>query len=48
MSWLEMGGYGGYVYASYGLALLVLVGNMAWPYLRLRGLRRSLRDEVER
>lgn len=44
-AWWDMGPYGVYVYSAYGLALLVLVANIAWPYLRLRHLRRSLRRE---
>lgn len=47
MEWFDMGGYGVYVYSSYGLALVVLAANIAWPYLRLWYLRRSLgRDET--
>lgn len=42
----EMGGYGAYVWSSYALALAVLGLNIAWPYLRLRQLRRALREET--
>lgn len=45
MEWLEMGGYGAYVWSSYGLALVVLAGNVAWPYWRLYRLRRAMRHE---
>lgn len=48
MQWLDMGGYGAYVYASYGLALIVLAVNILWPYVRLRQLRRTLgREQAE-
>lgn len=45
MEWLDMGGYGAYVYSSYGLALAVLAANIVWPYWRLRQLRRNLSRE---
>lgn len=44
-TFLEMGGYGAYVWSSYALVAVVLTGNVAWPYLRLRRLRRELRRE---
>lgn len=45
--WLDMGGYGAYVWSSYALALVVLAGNGVWPYLRLYWLRRSVRREAD-
>lgn len=45
MEWFDMGDYGAYVYSSYTLGLIVLAANIAWPYLRLRHLRRTLRRE---
>ena len=41
---LHMGGYALYVWASYGLALVVLVANWVLPLLR----RRQLISELER
>lgn len=38
----HMGGYGAYVWSSYGLALTVLAYNVAGPYLRLRRIERLI------
>lgn len=45
MEWLAMGGYWPYVWSSYALALVVLGGNMLWPYVRLCRLRKALQQE---
>lgn len=52
MTWSEfwsMGGYAPYVWASYGLSLVVLVGNVVAAVQRrnasLRTIRRQLRQE---
>ena len=49
---IHMGGYGFYVWSSYGLALLVLLVNAVLPVIQrrkilvgiARGLRRAQRD----
>ena len=48
-SFLDMGGYGAYVWPSYVLAAVVLVGLLASSVIRLRTNRRSLaRLEAQR
>lgn len=42
MSWFAMGGYGGYIWAAYGVALLVLGGLLAASLLALRHARAEL------
>lgn len=48
MSWLEfqeflhMGGYGVYVWSSYGVAAVVLITNAVLPIFRFRALRREI------
>lgn len=46
---IHMGGYGWYVWSSYGLALLVLVVNAVLPLIQRRkilvGIARSIRRE---
>lgn len=37
-----MGGYGGYVWVSYGLTLLIVVFNLVVPIRRERRLRREI------
>lgn len=47
MNWSEfihMGGYGFYVWNSYGLALLVLLLNLYLPLRRRKTVRRLLRE----
>ena len=47
MNWSEfihMGGYGFYVWSSYGLALLVLVLNLYLPLRRHKTVRRLLHE----
>ena len=39
---LHMGGYGFYVWGSYGMAFIVLVANVIVPMLRTRELRTRL------
>jgi heme exporter protein D len=41
---LHMGGYGFYVWSSFGLAAVVLAANLALPLLS----RRRLQDELRR
>jgi heme exporter protein D len=38
----HMGGYGAYVWSSYGLAAAVLAYNVIEPYLRLRRVERRI------
>jgi len=42
---IHMGGYADYVWSSYGLALLVVVGNVVWPWLRHRRMRQRILNE---
>jgi heme exporter protein D len=41
---IDMGGYGPYVWGSYGLALLLMVGE---PLLAARRRRRALREAAQ-
>jgi len=45
---LHMGGYGLYVWSSYGLCLLVLLMNIVFPILREKQIIRTLRKRQER
>lgn len=38
----DMGGYGAYVWSSYGIALVVLLFNAVEPYWRLRRTERRI------
>ncbi len=40
--WLDMGGYGAYVWSAYGLTAIVLIWNWFVPILRRREVRRKL------
>lgn len=42
----NMGGYGAYVWSSYGLAAVVVAYNVIEPYLRLRRVERRIADET--
>jgi heme exporter protein D len=47
MNWTEffaMGGYGQYVWWSYGLAALILILNLYLPLRRRKTVRRQLRE----
>jgi len=51
MSWSEfwnMGGYAPYVWASYGLAAVVFVGNLLAAVQRRKASLRELRRQVRR
>jgi heme exporter protein D len=41
---LAMGGYASYVWPSFGISLLVLVGAAAWTFARLARARRRLAE----
>ncbi len=43
MEWLAMGGYGFYIWSSYGMMLLAILIELAW----LRQRRRSAREAVD-
>ncbi|MBV6746959.1 heme exporter protein CcmD [Xanthomonas vasicola] len=45
---LAMGGYGHYVWTAYALFVLVLLADLAAPWLRRRRLRRELRGQFQR
>lgn len=45
IEFLRMGGYAEYVWSSYGIALIVVIGNIVWPWLRHRQVRRRILDE---
>lgn len=45
IEFLRMGGYARYVWSSYGIALIVVVGNIVWPWLRHRWVRRRIVNE---
>ncbi|MFC0154560.1 heme exporter protein CcmD [Xanthomonas dyei] len=47
-TFLAMGGYGQYVWTSYALFVLVLLADLAAPWLRRRRLPRELRGQVQR
>ena len=40
--WFAMGGYGGYVWASYGLTLVIIVYNLIAPIRRERRLLQEI------
>ena len=40
---LSMGGYGAYVWPAYGLAAVVIAGNIVLPLIRLRRLKADIR-----
>jgi len=42
--WLNMGGYGAYIWSAYGLAAIVLVWNWLSPLLRRREVMRKLKS----
>lgn len=39
-----MGGYAGYVWTSYGVAAVVIVGNMLGPVIAHRRIARKIRN----
>ena len=39
---LHMGGYAGYVWSAYGIALIVLIANLLQPVFSNRKLRKRL------
>ena len=41
---VHMGGYASYVWSSYGMALVVVLANIAWPLLRRRHTCRRIRN----
>ncbi|AZR23315.1 heme exporter protein CcmD [Xanthomonas vasicola] len=45
---LAMGGYGHYVWTAYALFVLVLLADLAAPWLRRRRLPRELRGQLQR
>ena len=51
MNWSEffhMGGYGFYVWTSYGIAMAVLLANIVAPIIGDRNLRRELAGKFRR
>ncbi|MBV6814465.1 heme exporter protein CcmD [Xanthomonas campestris pv. passiflorae] len=47
-TFLAMGGYGQYVWTAYALFVLVLLADLAAPWLRRRRLPRELRGQLQR
>ncbi|WP_127169951.1 heme exporter protein CcmD [Xanthomonas sp. BRIP62415] len=45
---LDMGGYGQYVWTAYAVFVLVLLADLASPWLRRRRLPRELRGQLQR
>ncbi|CAE1135424.1 heme exporter protein CcmD [Xanthomonas arboricola] len=45
---LAMGGYGQYVWTAYAVFVLVLLADLASPWLRRRRLPRELRGQLQR
>ena len=45
--WLAMSGYGAYVWASYGVATLILLTLVAWSWRHLRASQ-TLLERLER
>ena len=41
----EMGGYGAFVWSSYGIAAVVLLANVIVPLVAHRRLKRRIRNE---
>lgn len=41
---LQMGGYGTYVWSAYGVVAVVLIGLVVWTLAALRGAAADLRD----
>ncbi|RBD05105.1 heme exporter protein CcmD, partial [Xanthomonas oryzae pv. oryzae] len=46
-TFLAMGGYGHYVWTAYALFVLVLLADLAAPWLRRRRLPRALRGQLQ-
>lgn len=44
---LSMGGYGAYVWSSYGIVFVVLAANAVWPYVQLRAVKQRIKLEAE-
>ncbi|MFA4270525.1 heme exporter protein CcmD [Xanthomonas perforans] len=47
-AFLAMGGYGQYVWTAYSVFVLVLLADLAAPWLRRRRLPRELRGQLQR
>ncbi|MBV6887709.1 heme exporter protein CcmD [Xanthomonas campestris pv. spermacoces] len=47
-AFLAMGGYGQYVWTAYAVFVLVLLADLAAPWLRRRRLPRELRGQLQR
>lgn len=45
---IDMGGYGSYVWSSYGIALVVLAANVVVPWLNARKQKRELAGKLRR
>ena len=48
MEFLDMGGYAGYVWPAYGLALFILIINIVIPRRRERQLRAQIAHRIRR
>ncbi|WP_372190906.1 heme exporter protein CcmD [Xanthomonas axonopodis pv. desmodiigangetici] len=47
-AFLAMGGYGQYVWTAYAVFVLVMLADLAAPWLRRRRLPRELRGQLQR
>ncbi|HLQ85779.1 MAG TPA: heme exporter protein CcmD [Salinisphaeraceae bacterium] len=41
---VDMGGYAAYVWSSYSITLIVIAGNIVWPMVRYRQIRRRIQN----
>lgn len=45
---LHMGGHGGYVWAAYGITLVVLAANILGPIIKRKALLKELQQGITR
>jgi len=48
LAYLNMGGFGAYVWSAYGLTLTVLLCQVGWMSYKRRQIRRSLKRYLKR
>lgn len=42
-SWLQMGGYGAFVWSAYGISITVLLGNIIWTKTQRKKMLKQLK-----